>query len=199
MGNLLSRYLHAHVASGHHDAVRCLDDGVQVLDALRVLNLCNDLHAGTLLIQHGLDFLYAVSRTHEGCRDKVKALPDSKTDILFILIRQGRKLNLYIGNIDPLLLSQLSSIDDLTDNIRILHLAHFQLDQSIVNENPVASSHILIQSAVIDIADGIVPYQLPGGQCIGLAFLQSHLFAVLQLSGTNLRSLGIEERCNRNV
>ena len=199
MGNLLCRYLHAHIASGYHDTVRCLDDGVQILDALRVLNLCNNLHTGTLLIQHGLDFLNTVSCTYKGCRDEVKALPDSKTDILFVLIRQGRKLNLYIGHIDTLLLSQLSSVDDLTDNVRILHLAHFQLNQSVVNENPVARGNILIQSAVIDIADGIVTYQLPGGQGIGLAFLQSHLFAVLKLSGTDLRSLGIQERCDRNI
>ncbi len=37
----------------------------------------------------------------------------------FVLIRQGRKLDLYIGHIDTLLLAQLSSVDDLRQTMSV--------------------------------------------------------------------------------
>ena len=171
MGNLFSRNLHAHVAAGNHDAVRLLNDGVQVLNAFRILNLGNHLHAGTLLIQHCLDFPDTIRGTHKGCRDKIKSLLDAKTDVFFILVGQGRKLNLHIGYIDALFLPQLAAVNHLTYNIRAVDLHHVHFNQAVVNQDFVAWYHILAQSAVIDVSYILIANQLAGGQRIGLAFL----------------------------
>ena len=124
---------------------------------------------------------------------------DAKADILLILVCQGRKLDLYIGHIHALLLSQLSAVDNRTDDVGVLNLHHVHLNQAIVNQDLVAGSHIGIKPAVVDVTDGIISRHFTGGQGIGLAFLQRYLFSVLQLAGADLRSFCIQKRCNRNI
>ena len=129
-----------HIASGYHDAVAGLDDGVQVLDSLGVLNLGDDPHVGAVLLQNLLNLPDTVRSPHKGSGDKVESLADSKENVLLILVSQGRKLDLNVGHIDALFLTQLAAIDNLTDDVRPVDLHYIQADEAVIDEDGTAYS-----------------------------------------------------------
>ena len=64
--NILERNLHAHIAAGHHDAVRYADDFVNVLHALHILDLRDNVNTlAALFLKDLADREHIVRRTHE--------------------------------------------------------------------------------------------------------------------------------------
>ena len=178
VGNLLRRDFHAHVAAGHHNAVGRLDDLIQVLDSLCVLDLCDHSHLIVVIFQNLLDLPDGVRRSHKGCGDEIEAFLDTEKNVLFIFIRQSRQLDLYIRHVDALFGAQLAAVEHAAVDLGAFHLLHFQSDQTVVDQNPVARNHILVELLIVDVADLVICGNLLGGQHILLTFHQSHLLVI---------------------
>ena len=96
---------------------------------------------------------------------------NSETDILLILLCEGRKLDLYIGYIYTLLLPQLTAINNAADNVLPLYLLNCKLDKAVINQALNYSRHILVKAAVVDKAYAVISHYLPGRQGVKLPFL----------------------------
>ena len=93
--------LHAHVASGHHDAVRSGQNVRHITDALLIFNFCNDLDAGILLVQQAANLQYIGGAAYKG-GNIVKALLDAKENILPVPLAHVRHGQPHIGHINAL-------------------------------------------------------------------------------------------------
>ena len=160
IGNLLCRYLNAHIAAGHHHAVAGFNNLIHILNPLRILDLGYDLHRGTAFFYNLPDFSDGICISYKRSGDEVKSSLNSKPDIIFILVGQRRKFDFDIGNVNALLLSQLTAVSYLTDNFPSLYLGHIEFNQSVVNQDFVAFFHILGKSLIINISSLIIPNYL---------------------------------------
>ena len=85
--HVLQRDLYAHVAAGDHDAVGHPQDLVDVLHALQVLNLGNNLDAlAALFLQNLADLQNVVRRPGKGSGDIIEAFLHGKHNIVIILL-----------------------------------------------------------------------------------------------------------------
>ena len=171
MGQLLRRDLHAQVAPGHHDAVALFNDIIQIFQPFLIFDLGDDAHGGAALGQDLPDLPDGVRRADKGGSNIIKAHLHPKTDIVLVFFCQGRKLDLYAWHVDALSLAQLAAIYHQTDDPGTLDLPHMQLDQAVVNEDPVSRRHISVQAVVIDMDHGLIPHDLFCGKGKFLAFL----------------------------
>ena len=144
MGNFLCRNLYAHIASGYHNTVTGFNNRIQILNSLCILDLCNDLNRRTSLIQNFTNLTNCICCTYKGCSNKIKALLNTKTNICLILIGKSRQLNFYIWYINSFFLSQFTAIYNLTNNICVIYFLYLQLNQSVINQNPVAFCYVFI-------------------------------------------------------
>src|SRR5699024_7312384 len=109
--NLIGWNLNAHIASGYHNAVRRVNDPVYVLDSLAVFNLGNYIYMrGIVFFQNMLNLPDGVRVPHKGSRDKIDSLLNAEDDILFVFLRDRRKLYAYIRYINAFPLSQLPAV-----------------------------------------------------------------------------------------
>ena len=102
VGNRFGRKLHAQVAARHHNAVRRLDDLVDVVEPLAVLDLRDDLDLAAVGIEdvlHGLDILGAA---HERVCDEIHVVLHGPLDEAAVLLRNRRQVDRYAGDIDAL-------------------------------------------------------------------------------------------------
>ncbi|CCY85301.1 eC1118_1A20_0364p [Clostridium sp. CAG:149] len=196
MRNLLCRNLNSHITSGNHNSIAGFQDGIQIFDTLCILNLCNNKHIGTMLIQNLTNLTDCRCISDKGGRDHVKSGRDSKEDILLVLVGQSRELNFHIWYIDSLLLPKLTSIDDSADNIISPYFFHIQLNQSVVNKDLISRHHISGKPCIVDKASPVVTHDFICGERIKFSRLQSDLLSVLQISRANLRTLGVKQGCD---
>ena len=111
MRYLACRNFHTEISSGNHDAIRCFNDGINILNTLCILDLRDNTDIfSAIIIQKLTDLTDHLCGTDKRCRDEIKFLFDTKDDILFILLCDSRKIYFYIGNIHTLLLSQLTTV-----------------------------------------------------------------------------------------
>jgi len=82
----LRRNLNAQVASGDHDAVRCFQDGLQIVEAFLVFNLGDDLNLRFALFNQDLaDRIDIFRAAHEGCGDEVHIILAAEAQIALVL------------------------------------------------------------------------------------------------------------------
>ena len=199
MGHLFRRDFYAQIPPGNHNPVAYRDNFIQVFQPFGILNLGNNLHGRTGLLQNPLDLQDSLRGTDKRGGNKVKTFPDPKLDILFVFIRQRRQFNLYVGHIDPFTFPQLAAVNNCADNIRALDFLHFKLNQAVVYEDAVATGYILVKAVVIDMAGPPVPHHIPGGQHIFLPLCQGNFPSALQKPGTDLRAFGIQQSGYRQI
>ena len=85
--HVLQRDLNAHVAAGNHDAVRDAQDLVDVVDALGVFNLGDDLDGvAAVFLQNFPDLQDVLRAAGEGGGDEIKARLDAKLDVVAVLV-----------------------------------------------------------------------------------------------------------------
>mmetsp|Transcript_89723 Transcript_89723/g.175578 ORF Transcript_89723/g.175578 Transcript_89723/m.175578 type:complete len:379 (-) Transcript_89723:226-1362(-) len=140
--HLLRRDLHAQVAPGNHDAVAGLHDGVEILQALLVLDLRDDLDAAPAQAEGIADELHIVGALYEGGRDKVDALRDAEFDeILFVFVLQHRQVHLHAGQVAVLALAELAIVHHLRDHEVLAALLHLQGQGAVGHQNRVPWLH----------------------------------------------------------
>ena len=145
-GHLLRRDFDAEIAARDHDAVGDFEDGVEVFDRLRLLQLGDDPGVGLQRVQAAPDVAHVVGGTHEGDGDGVDALRRSaKIEVFFVLLRQRRNLDRDAGKVDALVLAQHAAVDDLADDVFAVDAVDAQLDQTVREQNAGAGFEVLRQ------------------------------------------------------
>lgn len=94
--------LDAQIATGYHDTVGLLQDLGKVVETLSVLNLGNDLDVLAVLAQNLTDGLDVLGTTDERGKDHVDIVLDAKSQVVLVLLGQGRQVNIGVGQVDAL-------------------------------------------------------------------------------------------------
>ena len=197
---LLRRDLHAHVTTGDHDTVGYANDLVKIVDAFLIFDLGDDLDLGAMLHQDLLDLQNALRRANKGCGNVVKFIFDGKQDVLLVLLSNAGQAHLDTRHIDTLAGSQNTTVEDDAVQIGLRLSLDLQLDQTVIDQNTIADLHVLRQAGIVDMSDGLIAFDLSGGQNKLLSRCQRYvLCAILQQTGTDLRTLGIQQCCDRQI
>jgi len=101
--HLGGRDLDAEIATGHHNTIRLLEDLGEVVEALAVFDLGNDLDPGPLRAQDRPDIPDVLRAADEGGKDHVDIVLDTKTQVVLVLLGQGRQIHIGVGQVDALL------------------------------------------------------------------------------------------------
>ena len=113
---ILGRYLYAQVASGNHNAVGYADNFIDMLYTGLILDFGNNPDRRTCFLKHFTDSDNIIGLLHEGCRNVIHIMLDSKKNICLVLFRQKRQLQLDTGASHALTRAQLAAIDHLGIN-----------------------------------------------------------------------------------
>ena len=190
--------LSGETAAGNHDAVGHGQNLVDVVDALLVLDLCDDADLGVVLVQDVADIHNVLRVAGKAGGDQVKALLDTKQNIARVALAHIRHGQMHTGNIDALLGLDGAVIADRADNVCVANLVNAQLDQTVVQHDPATGLDIVGQFLVSDGADFVRALYAAGGQGELLAGGQL-LHTVLELTQTNLGTLGIQHTGNGQI
>ena len=94
---ILGRYLYAQVASGNHNAVGYADNFIDMLHTGLILDFGNNPDGRACFLKHFTDSDNIIGLLHEGCRNVIHIMLDSKKNICLVLLRQKRQLQLDTG------------------------------------------------------------------------------------------------------
>ena len=84
-GDLLRRDLDTEVATGHHHAIGGFENLVDVVHALLVLDLSDDLDGTLVRVEDLLDIQHVLLATDEGMSNEVQPIGDGPLDVAPVL------------------------------------------------------------------------------------------------------------------
>eukprot|EP00958_Prasinococcus_capsulatus_P028909 scaffold7228_cov523-Prasinococcus_capsulatus_cf.AAC.8 len=189
----LRRDLHAEVTASDHDAVGLLQDVVEVLQALLVLHLGNDLHVLALLAEHLADGVQVGALAHEGGGHEVDVVLEAPVlDVVDVLLREGGQVHLHAGEVHVLALANLSGIVTLhIDGLSVVAATeHREVGTAVGAEDLIPGLHVSRQVWVgagqqsCIALDAVVCCDCDGG-----ALLQNHRLTSLEKARADLRPL----------
>ena len=197
---LLERNLNAQVAAGDHDAVRLVEDLLNVVYAFHVLDLADDLDVFLAVrLEDGLDVADVLCAAGEGSGDEVDVLRQTELDVLAVLVGDKLHVELDARNIDGLAVGERAAVERLADDVGAVDdLEHLERDQTVVDEDAGARLNVVRQTFVGDGDDSVVALDVAGGQGELLAIDDLDL-AVLVGLGADLRALGVEHDADRHA
>ena len=134
--HFLCRDFHTQVTAGNHDAVRNLQNAVDVIHALLVFNFRNNLYIfAAEILQNSADICYVCSTADKGCRYNIETIFHTEFQIGNILFRQGRQVHFNSRDIYTLIGAQIAAIDNNAVNILRLNALHLQLDEPVIQKH----------------------------------------------------------------
>ena len=200
MRHLLGRDFHSQVSSGHHNSVRSCNDLINIFYTLCIFDLGDNRNMLCIvLLKDLLDLLDTCCIPDKRSCDKINVLPDTEKDILFVLFCDSRKVHLYIRYINAFSLSQFSAVFHMTDDLFLLDLPDSQLDQTIIDQDPVSRLYVLGKPRISYGTSLFIPYHLFCIQCKLAVLFEDYFISSLQKTCTDLRSLCIQKDGYRAV
>mmetsp|Transcript_30748 Transcript_30748/g.66255 ORF Transcript_30748/g.66255 Transcript_30748/m.66255 type:complete len:328 (-) Transcript_30748:541-1524(-) len=116
--HLFNVNFHAHVTTSNHDTISSIDDLIDVVDALLILNLRDNLDAAPAHAQSLADQLDVLSILYKASRNEIDCLWNTKLQqVLFVFLLQHRQVNLHARKIHVFLLANGDVIHDLCDYV----------------------------------------------------------------------------------
>ncbi|GBE58879.1 hypothetical protein BOVATA_003720 [Babesia ovata] len=199
--DLLDRDFHTEVTPGNHDTIGFGEDGVEVAQTLHVLDLGDDLDVLAGFAQHAPALFDVVSGLSEGQGDEVEVVGDGELlDVVDVLLAEDGKVNLDTGEVHVLLLADGGVVENLDDDV-VAELLHDLTGEATVgNEDPAANLHglselgVRARNALVVALVGVV-----GGDLKGLAVHEVDGLVLLEETGSDLRSLGVEHKTDVGV
>ncbi len=191
--NLLGRNFHAEIATRHHNGIGGLENTVEMVDSLRLFEL--GYHPGVIAKRRdpGLDVTHVVGGLHEGDGNDVCPRLEREFEIDFVLLGQCGDLDHNTGEVDPLLLAQQATVDDLGDNVGALQLQHAQFDEAVGEQHLVARLQIFCKRGEYSAYTFGSTVDLLWRNRQALPRFEHHRLVVDQRSGTNLGPLQVGE------
>ena len=104
------RNLDTQIPPGHHNAVRCRQNFIQIVHALLIFNFGDDFNiVSATLAEHRAYSLYIRRAADKRGSDEIKVVFHAEADIVHVLFREGGKLDVNPGDIDGFIGRQDSS------------------------------------------------------------------------------------------
>lgn len=100
--NLTGGYLDTEVATSNHHSITFAQDFVKVFYTLFVLDLDDDLDAGTIGTKDLTNVLDILSTANKRRKNHVDAILDAELQVLLVLFRECWKVYICLGEIDTL-------------------------------------------------------------------------------------------------
>ena len=117
IGNRLGGKLHTQVAAGHHDAVRRLDNLVDVVQTLLVLDFRDNLNRAPVRVENLLHGGHVAGAAHERVGDEVNVVVHGPLDEAAVLLRNRRKVNRDARHVDALARTHGAAHDEFADQL----------------------------------------------------------------------------------
>ena len=192
-GDFLHGDFHAHVAPGDHDAVRHLEDVVDIVHALGIFDFGDDPDGMVaVLFQLLADLQHIVGPAGERGGDEVGLHFAGKGDVGPIPVAHKGHGQLRAGDVDPFVSRDHAAVDDGAGDGGGGGGLHLHIDEAVVNQNMAALAHVGGQAGKADGGDGAVPLHRFGGQGEGVPGAQFHL-RFLEGAQADFRALGVDE------
>ena len=198
-GNLFRRNFYAQVAARHHDAVGDLENGVEMLDRLRLFQLGDDPGVETEGGHAVAHQAHVFGRAHKRDGDGVDAVLKRELQIPGVLLRQRGCAHQHAGKIDAFVLAQQAAIHDVAGHVFAVDLVHAQLDQSVGEQNARALLHVFGQSLEGGAHARCRARHLAGRDDELMAGLEQHRQMILEQPGANLGPLQVTQDAQRLV
>ena len=127
-----------------------------------------------------LDLPHVLGGADEALGDIVHAVLQAQYQVIFVLVSKGRGPGGDVGQVDPLVLSQLASVNHATANVGGGDGQDLQLDLAVGQQYTVSLIYVSGQVLVGGGHDPGITYDVPGGDNhLGPGF-QVHFAAILQ-------------------
>jgi hypothetical protein len=217
---LSRRNLDTEIATGDHDTVGDLEDGVEVADTLLVLDLGDDLDVLALLAEHFADGQNVVGATDERSKDHVDIVLDTKSQVGLVLFRKSWEVDVGLWQVDALSGRDLAVVDSLgTNGLLVLDLDDLEGKDTVVDVDGTALLDDLGDVLVVDVptigqyrsasrsvyprlhvlvvgSSGIL---LVGGDVDLVTGRDWDIGIIRGVSGTDLWALGVQSYCKRTT
>ena len=136
--HLLERHLEAEIAARDHHALRDPQDGVEVVDRGRTLDLGDERRRAA----GPLDDLARTSdifrRLHEAQRHEVHAEAQAELQVVDVFVGQRRRRQRHAGSVDALVPAERSAVDDDDLEARRGSADDLELDAPVVEQQAIA-------------------------------------------------------------
>ena len=198
-GDLGKVDLHAHIAARHHNAVGHVEDLVDVFHAFVVFDLGHDFDEITFsAVQQAANLQYIGGAAYKGGCDEVKALLNTKQDVIAVLRAHIRHRELGAGHIHALMVGDRAAVLHGADNVVALNDVHLHADKAVVQQHTRAGREVLRQFFVSDGTDVFVAFNIARGERKCLPGFQRDL-AVFKILQADLRAFGIQQGGHRHT
>eukprot|EP00760_Papus_ankaliazontas_P027746 PhM_4_TR3431/c0_g1_i2/m.50105 len=190
--DLLRGDLDPKVAARHHDAVGFLQNLVEVVHALVVLDLRDDVDVGGA--ERGAHLADLLRGADERGEDKVDLLLGGELQVLFILLGHGGEIDLLAGQVAALVRrDRRRHRHDAAEGVA-LDALHLEPEQTVVDVDLVPGLHDVRQTRVVHVEAVLVSLRLPLQirRHFDLVALVQHHIAVGEQARADLRALRVE-------
>ena len=192
-GDFSEVYLNAHVAAGHHDAVGYREYLFNVVYALAVFYLGNNLDKVALaLVQHAAYLQHVGGAAHERGGDEIEPLLYAEADVVLILRRHIRHRKVHVRHVHALMVRHGAVVLYSAHNVAAVDVLHRQGDKPVVQQDARAGAHILRQLFIGDGADILIAHHFAGGEGERLPGLQLHP-AVFEIAQAYFGALCVQQ------
>ena len=196
--NVFQRNLYAQIASCDHDAIRFLQNAVQIPDALHAFNLGNNFDVTLILRENPANLTDILCRSGKGSRNIVKSKHASEFNVASILLADKRHGQITPGHIDTLMIGNGPAVYHRALNVRFAYLVDLQFNQAVIDQNTSACFHILRQVLIGHGSTLPVSVNFLRGQCEFLSGFE-HNLTFLKIAKADFRSSCIQKRRHRKI
>ena len=190
--HVLKRHFHTQVAAGDHDAVGHFQDLIDVVYALHVFDLRDDLHLAVTGIEKFADLADVICRPGKAAGDEIEAHFASENNILFIRWTDKWHRQLHVRHIDAFAVRHLAAIFHRAYDFRALNFVDFEANESVVNQNACPGFYVSGQILICDGRSGLVADDILRSQCEFRTLLQGN-FLIPESLQANLRPPRIQQ------
>jgi len=176
---------------GDHQALRRLEDFVEIVDALAVFDLGDDRLAAAVFLDDPADFPDIAGAADERGSDEIDIFGDPEGDIVDILIGQGRQIDDGVGQADPFPAHQAAAGDHPGDDVAALDPDDGEGELAVVEKNRMAFLRLGGEFRIIDGDAGLRAGSRIRGDGQLLAVLKDQVG--LQVADPDLGTAGVEE------
>ena len=145
-GELLKRYLNAHVASCDHDAVGCLDDSFNILNAGAVFDFRDDVDViSSVFVEEASHDVNILAHRNKGACNEINIVFNAEKQILLILLAEVFLLEHLPREAHALSVAERSAHNDRGMDVISLRNIDTEFHKSVVQEYRIAGIKLMRQ------------------------------------------------------
>lgn len=190
---LLDGHLYAQVAAGYHDAVGGVDDLVDVVHALLVLYLRDDLDIGVVGVEDALHGVHVLGRSHEGVGYEVDVLVYGQSYHALVAVGESRQVDVLSRHVHALVRAQRAVVEHPCRQRVALFADYLHGQRSVVEEHVVAHLHVVGKAGARD-AHVVVGRLRVGMAADGHLLVRLVCYGLFDARRSHLGSLGVYQQ-----